>query len=309
MDPKIQKVLEDAGVRLDARETAVFARQLESFKSQTFDVKYPAAMVRKIVPMSEQADAAADYVTYRQFDAYGMAKVVHAFASDLPMVSMAGKEFTVPVKSLGAAYEMTIQDIRKAAKGVPLSTGLRRVAQKAIEASIDQVGAYGIPEAGVMGLLNHPNIPIVAPDTGSWTGATSQAAILGDVNKAVNYIVNLTKTIHKPTAVFFPPSKFQYLTAPAGANLDDNLANVLLRTNPYIQVVDQWAFLENASASGGARILVVTQDTETMNLEVPVEFEELPMQPKNLAMVTPVHARTAGVSVRYPLAFAYMDGI
>src|SRR5690606_25509397 len=95
-------------VRLDARETAILARQLEHVKARTYDVKYPAMMARRYIPVTNETPNGANSVTYRQWDQYGMAKVVANHADDLPMVDVVAREFTTPVKSLGDAYQYSV---------------------------------------------------------------------------------------------------------------------------------------------------------------------------------------------------------
>jgi hypothetical protein len=306
------------GQRLDARETAILARQLEHVKARTYDVKYPALQARRFLPVSNEVPTGAESITYRQWDQYGMAKVVANAADDLPLVDVVAREFTSRIKSLGDAYQYSIQDLRAAAQaGQPLDVMRAQAARRAIEAAIDEIAAFGLPEAGMPGFLNNANVPIIGPDTGGWAAAIAADAVegakdvLNDLNKLVNSIITATKNVHQPDTLLLDTASFALLAStPVGDSLDRTILRVFLDTNPFIRNVDQWHKLDEADAAGtGPRIVAYARNPEVMELEIPQEFEQFPPQARNLAFLIPCHARVGGVVIRYPLAIAYMDGV
>jgi len=296
--------------RLDSRETALLGKQLEYVKSRTYDVKYPEMRARRFIPVSNEANAGAQSITYRQWDGYGMAKIVANAADDLPLVDVVAKEFTIPVHSLGSAFKYDIQELRAAAMAqAQLDLARAKMARRAIEAGVDQIAAYGKPQAQQMGFLNHPNVPVISPNTGTWASASVEN-ILKDLNKLVNSIVTATGTVHSPDTLLLDTASFALLAStPTGADLGKTILRVFLDTNPYIRNIDQWNKLDTASAAGGRRIVAYVRDSEILELEIPLEFEQLPPQPRNLAFVVNCHSRIGGTVIRYPLAIAYMDGI
>ena len=299
------------GLRMDARETAILARQLEYVKTRTYDVKYPAMKARTFIPVSKNVPPGAESITYRQWDQFGMAKVVANYADDLPLVDAMAKEFTTPVKSLGDGYQYSIQDLRASAmSGANLDTARATAARRAIEAGVDEIAAFGLPEANIHGFLNHPNVPVVAPVNGNWAAATAEE-ILEDMNALVTAIVVNSKEVHTPDTLLLDSASFNLVASkPAGADLEKTVLAVFLSTNPYIRNVDQWTKLDTADADGtGPRIMAYARDPEVVELEIPQDFEQLPPQPRNLAFVVPCHARIGGTVIRYPLAMAYMDGV
>lgn len=60
--------------RLDANESIFFARELDYVKSKAYDVKYPANNALALFPVSSEADAGADTISYESYDMVGMAK-------------------------------------------------------------------------------------------------------------------------------------------------------------------------------------------------------------------------------------------
>lgn len=55
-------------VMCDANEALFFARQLEHIKARTFDVKYPGLNGLRVLPVSTEAGAGAETITYEQYD-------------------------------------------------------------------------------------------------------------------------------------------------------------------------------------------------------------------------------------------------
>lgn len=312
MDPNLAaSIAQYLGFRMDSNETAMLSRQLEHIKSSTYDVKYPAFKARQFIPLASGTPSGAETITYRQWDQYGMAKVISNFADDLPSVDVVAKEFTSRVKSLGDNYQYSIQDLRAAAlAGNQLDAKRAVAARRAIEASIDNIAAIGLPEAGMEGFVNNSNVPLIAPTTGSWASATA-AQILADMNKLVKSVVVATKQIHQPDTLLMDVESFELIAGlPTGTELTRTVLKVFLETNPHIRNIDSWYMLDTADAAGtGPRMIAYARDAEVLELEVPQEFEQLPPQSRNLAFVVPCHARIGGTVIRYPLGLAYMDGI
>ena len=297
-------------VKMDAGQTATLARQLEYMESRVFTTKYPALKARSFIPVDTGIPAGAETITYRVWDGYAMAKVVANYADDIEMVDVTAKEITSRIKSVASGYTFSVQDLRAIAmSGQPIDTMRAAMARRAIEAGLDEVAAFGIPEAGMPGFVNHPNVPLVSPITGTWSGATD-AQIMADFGKLVKSIVIATKGIHTPDTVIFDTDTFELLANKVvGQNLDRTLLDVLLKNSPHIRNIDFWPKLATANAAGtGPRIVCYARDSEVLELKIAQEFEQFPPQPVNLAFKVPCHARIGGTVIRYPLAVAYMDG-
>lgn len=297
--------------RDDANETAVFARQLEYVYSKTYDVKYPEFKARLFIPLDTSVPAGAETYTYRQFDEVGMAALIADYATDLPNVTMFGKEFTGKCRSLGTSYTYSIQDVRRASMaGVPLETSLPRVARRVTEAKIDQIAAFGDTASGLQGFLNAANVPLIAPTTGNWAAATADQ-IIADLDKLVNSIVTTTNGIHVPDTLLLPIAQFLRLNnLQKSAASDKTVLQWYLENNPFIKNIDHWYLLDLANASlNGPRAVCYQRSPDVLGLVIPQEFEQFPPQAMNLAFRVPCHARVGGVKVTYPLAMAYMDGI
>ena len=297
--------------REDANETAIFARQLEYVYTKTYDVKYPEFKARLFIPVDTSVPTGAETYTYRQFDEMGMAKLISNYASDLPNVTILGKEFTGTCKSLGTSYSYSIQDVRRASMaGLPLETSLARVARRVTEAKIDSLAAFGDTNAALGGFLNAANVPLITPTTGTWSSATADQ-IIADLDKLVNSIVTVSNGIHIPDTLLLPITQFLRLNnLQRSAASDKTVLQWYLENNPFIKNIDQWYLLDLADAQGdGPRAVCYKRDPEVLGLVISQEFEQFPPQMMSLAFTVPCHSRVGGVKVTYPLAIAYMDGI
>lgn len=306
-------LLAAGGMRMDDKFTAALERELEYIKTRTYDIVYPELKARQFIPVSNEVDPGAETITYRQWDEFGMAQIITNYADDLPLVDALVEEYSQRVHSIGAKYQYSIQDLRRSSMmgGVSLDQRRARSARRFVETKIDNIGTSGQANAGLYGIANNANVSLVTPDTGTWSTATA-AEIVADLNKLVNSIVTTTKETFLPDTLLLDTNNYTLIASKITSTSGDTQKTILkafLESNPYIKNIDSWYKLGTADAAGtGPRLICYKRDPEVLTLEIPQEFEQLPPQAKNLAFQIPVHARTAGVIMYYPMAVAYMDG-
>lgn len=303
--------LQRRGIRLDAGETAMLARQLEFVYARTYDVKYAELKARRFIPIDTSVDPGAEFFTYRQWDQFGMAKIIANYADDLPRVDVLAKEYPAPIKSLGVSYGYSIQDLRRSAMaGAQLDTKRALATRRANEQAVDDIAAFGNADAGLGGFTNNANVPLVAPDNAPWSSATP-LEIIADMNKLADAIVAATLETFEPDTLLLDTASFGIINSTpmsSTGDSDNTILQFFLKNTPYIRNVDQWGKLTDAGAAGVTRLVCYKRDPEVLELVIPQEYEQFPPQARNLEFVIPTHSRIGGVSVRYPLAMAYMDG-
>jgi len=300
-------------IRNDAKFTANLSRDLEHLRAQTYDVVFPQMKARQLIPVDGSVNTGADTVTYRQWDMFGMAKIIHDYADDLPLVDALVEEFTTPVKSLGAGYGFSIQDLRSASmSGNQLDRRRAMQARRAIEQGIEDIACLGNSKAGLVGFAKHANVSLVSVVTGTWSTATG-AEMIGDMTALVNAIVIANKETFPPDTIVMDIESFTRFSSTRISTTGDTHTTAMqafLASNPYIKDVQSWNKLRLADAGGtGPRAVCYKKDPEVLQLVIPQEYEELPPQRKNLKFHIPVHARIGGCVVYYPLAMGYMDGL
>jgi hypothetical protein len=275
-----------------------------------------------MIPVSTNAGAGAESITYQQFDQLGIAKIIANYADDLPRADIKGKEFTSPIRSLGASYGYAIQEIRAAQfAGRNLEQRKANAARRAVEQKINNIGWFGDANSNLLGLINHPNITrVAAPNNLAATSTLwvnkSPDEILKDLNSLANGIVDLTNGVEMPNTIMMPIDQYTLIHSTArSANSDTTIAQYFLMNNPFINRIE-WVNELKAAGVGvspivaGADIMIAYDNSpDKLTLEIPQPFEQFPAQERGLEFVIPVHARIGGVIVYYPLSIAVMEGI
>lgn len=304
------RLLSACNVHLDANETAHFARQLEYVKAQTYDIEFGKLKSLDFIPLDSSAPEGAESVTYRQWEEVEAAKIIANMADDLPQVDVFAREFTSAVISVGASYQWSIQDIRRSQMaGSGVDTRKARAARMAIDRRIDQIGAVGATEAGTTGLINNANVPLfVLPNAGAWSGLTTDQ-VLENMNTMAQAVVDQTTEVEEPNTLLLPTAEYGLVasTPMLSGNGTDTILTVFLRNSPYITAVEQWSKLTGAGAGGIQRAMAYDRSERAVVYNIPLLFEQLPPQPRNLSFVVPVHSRVGVVEFHYPLSAVYSD--
>jgi len=305
----------DKYINLDANETVFFDRELEHIKSQAYDVKFPELKAKTLIPVSTEAGAGAESITYRSYEGYGIAKVIASYADDLPRADVGGKEFTTPVRSLGESYGYNIQEVRAsqmANKSLP--TRKANACRQAIERKEESIAWLGEADSGLTGLINAPGIQtytVPADGTGSvseWN-AKSADLILRDMNDMITQVISTTKGVENPNIILLPIAQFRLINSTARSTTSDTtILEHFLRNNPGVSV--EWVNQMAGAGAGGDDIMMgYNRDPMKLTLEIPQPFEQFPVQERGLEFVVPCHSRVGGVIVYYPLSVIKGEGI
>lgn len=299
----------------DANESIFFARELEHIKSQTYDVKRPMLSALDLIPIDTSAGEGAEYITYRQYDTVGMAKVITNYANDLPRADVVAKEFSSPVRGIGNSYGYSIQEIRAANMvGKSLDARKATAARRAQDELANKIAWSGDAEYNLPGFLNNANIPtytVPADGTGSsklWSNKTPDQ-ILRDMNAMVTAPAVATKGVHKVTELWLPLAQYSYIAQTVRSTASDlTILEAFKRGNPDV-VVRQVVELEGAGAGGTNRMVALERSAENFQIAFPMPFTQHSVQQKGLEFEVPCESRMGGVVVYYPLAFIFGDGI
>lgn len=302
---------------LDSAESIFFDRELETIRSQTYDIKYENLEALTHVPLDTSVDPTSDIVTYRTFDQVGTAKWIDSYAADFNRVDVFGTEQSSKVKPFGVAYGYNIDEIRRAQKvGRPLDQMRSNAARRAIEQFHDQVCRLGSTETGLLGFFNIPSaLSYTVPSDG--TGATKTFStktpdqVVRDLHGMANFMPESTKNIEKPDTMLMPLTTFNYVSTTRMSAGDGSLSilKTFLANTPYIKTVLPWTQLEAAGAGPSKRIITYRKSPEVLQYVAPILIESFSAQQKMLDFEIPVRANSGGVVCYYPLAVEYADGI
>lgn len=309
-------------INLDANETAFFARELEFIKARSYDVIYPELKAIQLIPVSSEAGQGAETITYQQFDQVGIAKIIANYADDLPRADIVGKEFTAKVRSIGASYGYSIQEIRAAQfANRNLVQRKANAARRANDQTVDRIGWKGDATHGLIGFLTNPNITAAEVQVGGTTATKVWSTknpdeILKDLNDAVTDIVELTNGVEVPDTILLPIAQYAHIQKTRlAAGTDTTILQFFLANNPSITRVEWVTQLKGldplpSGDSGPKDVMVVyKRSPDKLTFEIPQAYEQFPAQERNLEFVIPVHSRCGGVLIYYPLSVSVVEGI
>lgn len=315
LDRAVHQAIQDKF--LDADGGFFFQRQLEYIKARSYDVQYAELPARMLFPVSNEAGAGATTITYRTYDQAGSAKIINAYADDLPRADVAGQETTIPIRSVGVSYGYNIDEIA-ASQMVGGSLDQRRAnaARRANEQVVNDTAFFGDAEFGLPGFFSNPNIPkgnVVDPGGGTeWINKTPDQ-ILFDINDIFADVYETTKMVEKADTLLLPVAQWSYImSTPRSSNSDTTIAQYVAQNSPYLTSVDDMIPVNELAGvgTGGVDVMVAyTRNPDKLQLEIPVELEMLPVQQEGLEFIIPGRSRLAGLNVYYPLSASIGEGI
>ena len=285
-------------------ESVFVARELDYVKAKIYEKKPPPMLGLSLVPAETDATEWAETIVYKTYDTVGMAKVIANYADDLPRADVAGTEHTVRVKSIGASYGYNVQELKASAGlGTNLPTRKGEAARRAIEVKLNQTVMVGDAAHNLHGMLTHPNIGMTTlPSAKKWAQATGQE-IVADLDALWNAVRLQSKGVHTPNRLIVSSSLHAQLTSKVYAESYGKTAwEFFSAKHPGLQLVEAPEF-EKAGSGNKDLIFIGEFAAENMAHELVMPFNQLEAQARNLELVVPCYARTAGVVVHYPLAF------
>ncbi len=319
-----QSLVETKGMRFDDAEDAslYFARELDYIKAQSYDVEYPELTALSLFPISNEVNPGAETVTYYSYDKTGVAKIINNYATDLPRADVKGKPSTGYVKSVGASYGYSVQDMR-ASRMASKSLDVRKAeaARYAVDFELNRIAWAGDKENGLIGVLSPENdIPLYAVPNGasgktSWESKTADE-ILADLNGMQKQVSRTTKNVERPDTLALPADVYIDISTRQIPNTGYTVKKFLLENAPYLKDIVSAAELQadaedtNPYAVQGKNVaLLFKKDARKMSIEHPLPFYQHPLQTKGLEIVVPCEARTAGAIIYYPLSALIAVGV
>ena len=316
------------GVRFDSAEEAsvFFARELDYVKSKSYDVEYPELTALNLFPISSEADEGAETITYYTYDKKGVAKVIDNYSDDLPRADVDGKPTTAQIKSLGASYGYSVQEMRASRlAGKNLDARKAESARWAVDSQTNKIAWRGDDVNGLLGVLSSgqsiPQYSITAGAGGKykWTEKTADE-ILDDINGMARQVAKSTKNVERPDTLCVPSDVYMWISTKRIDHTAMSVLNYLLENSPYIKNIvsaaelnadatetNPYASANTAEAQGVA--FLFKNDKNKLSLENPMAYKQYTAQPRNLETVVPCEARTAGVIVYYPMSCLIAVGV
>lgn len=301
---------------LDAVGSIFFANQLNYIQSKVYEYEYPELEAFNVLPISTSAPAGAEYITYMAYQGAGRARVIESYADDLPAADLQGFQMMQKIKSIGASYRYSHQEIRAAQwANVDLPYRQAEVARRAIMQEINSLAFVGSVPGGFTGFFNNPSVPLYTVPADGVGGSTTWASktpdqILRDLNNLANQIAVNSNGVERPDTVLLPLEQYAMIASmPRSPTTDTTILSFFLMNNPYIRQVIPIPQLAGAGPTGLDIMIAYEMNSNKLTMEIPMPFTQYPPQERNLEFVVNCEARFGGVSIFYPLSVNIGQGI
>lgn len=299
-------------LRMDSGETVALARQLEYVLTETFDVEYVPPKLFEFVPLDGTVPAGAETFVWRSWDRVGTAQIISDYAMDLPRVDVLVNEEIRQVVDVGISYGYSHKELRSAAyAGVQLDPMKAEAARKANELAIDLLVSLGDAKTGLKGFLNHPNVPRQIVTNGDWLNpVTTPDEIIADLFQLENKVLVQTMGMHNADTMLLPIAHHAMLSQrPRSAQSDTTILEFFLKNSRSVKTIEPWYRLATSGPASAPMAVCYERNPGIVRAVVPVLFEQLPPQARNLELSTQCLSRVGGCVFYRPLGAVYGDGI
>ena len=314
-------LLQVQNMRFDDVEGAsvFFARELDYIKSKSYDKLYPEFNALANFPITHEVPEGAETMTYYSYERVGMAAIISSYATDLPRADVSGAPTTATIRSVGASYGYSVQDMRASRlAGKSLDTRRAEAARYAIDRTVNTIAWAGDKRHNIMGMLSDDNnIPLytLSVNSGGKTAWRDKSAseILNDINGMFQFQAHLTKDVERADTLALPSSVYIDISTRQIPNTGYTVAKFLMENAPYLKKIIPCAELEADSTEtnpyGENVSLLYTNSVDKFSLEIPMAFYQYPLQNRNLEVIVPCEERVAGIILYYPLSALIAMGI
>ena len=285
-----------------------FDRELVSVRAEVIEEERPPKNIFDFFAQDTSKDPWANQYEHRMYDITGVAQFIGDYADDLPLADVAGREEVFNMRAFGCAYRWSIDEIQaSSALGRQLDRKRVRAAMVITEEKFNRIGFYGDPATLLFGWCNYPYIPRRVSAVQFVAGTAAQTK-LDEMNAAVNSIFGRTSTVGKPNLYLMSPNAYTDVsTDRLDSSSDSTVLDHFLRTNPFFKNgqgrVEPLHELAGAGPNG-EDIDIIGSDNPMVGAHVLARpFTQEQPQPRNLAIVTPCHAKSGGVALDRPLEF------
>ncbi len=305
--------------RFDAATAAFLSRQLTYIRAQTLQVKHAPLNAFTVFPVQTEIPQGASTALQYVYDMVGMAKIIANPADDLPFVDALAEEWPVSVKEVGAAYGYSVSELEQAAfANVSLSTMKSDAVKRAIDTKLNKIAWNGDAAANIIGFLDNENVSeyaLTADGTGSATTLSSKTA-----EKQYRDVANLIETIGENTnetedanTILFAPAPYRALSTTLYTTANGQTTQTVLQMlKAHYPQITRWlkvGELHNADATGTKDLMIAGFfDPSYIRFEIPLRFEQRPVQENNLSFKIPCRSKVAGVTVFRPYCFTKSVG-
>ena len=317
LDSGIKDLVSSNKMQLDTG--LFFQRELTHVMERAFNKKFPELKFRMLFPVSNEINPYMDSYAYKTYTRNGMAKLIRDYGNDLSRVDLQAAETVVKIRTIGASYAYTYLEVEQAQMvGMSLDAKKAEAALRAVEEKLNRMAFFGDDDADLTGLFNNPNVTSGTLSTGAGGGTAfagkTPEEILADLNEQANAIVQSTKMVEIPTTIMLPPSQFADITSRAKNSASDTTVGQHFMNSWQwgngieLVPVNECSAAVNPELTNDAMV-IYKKDPDTLQMHIPQEYIQHPMQAENLQYTINTTVITGGLEIYYPASVSIVEGI
>lgn len=298
----------------DSNESIYLAKDLLVKEAKVYEVKYPNLLIRQIVPLGLTKGEGIDSIGYDQMDMFGEADFVGEKGQEYKRVDVKLAEFLKKVRHIGDSYGWDWYEMKEAIRAKKsLSTDRALAARRAIETKIDNLGWTGNKERGVDGILSDITklTEYTLPADGNENGGSSSKKLIHktakqcirDLTAIANKTNVFTKGIFQNDTMVLDTETYDYLSTLDKSDHSD--ASVLdhIKAKTTVKNITSTSKLAGVTATGISNkdvILCFPRLSEIWTLEIPSEFQQLPVFWNGKEWTVNCSADVVGIFFKHP---------
>lgn len=296
--------------------------QTTYIEPQVVRIKYPELFYKEIIPVDTAANEWAKSITFFSIGQVGSADWFNHMGRDVPIADIERQKHEAAIEMAAVGYRYTLEELGQAQMLPNTNLSIERAAsaRRAYEQFVHNATMYGDTRKNWKGITNH-TLPAVINTTQTWAywvsqGSASLVNILQDVNNVLTNIWQSSLTVEMADTLLLPLSAMTLLASTQLPNTQITLLDFIKRNNLYTmqtgKPLDIRAVrgLDTAGASGNGRVIAYTKSPDVVKVHIPMTHRFLSVwQTGPLLFDIPGIFRMAGVEIRRPGAFRYLDGV
>lgn len=301
--------------KIDAKETALFERELEHIQARIYEVPRKPNKALDILPVTSNADMEDETITWREWDGDGEAQFIQDYATDFPLADAYATERSSKVYTIGAGYQISIMELRQSIKtGKKLDMRRAKEARDAIELKMNKLAWNGDADRNIPSFIDYPGtleytVPNGAAASKTFASKTPDE-ILADLFAMETTIIVATNEVESPTVLLVPIEIDRIISTTRMTDGDRNvIKKFFLENSKTIKRIETVPELATAGAGSTKRMIAFEDSEEKLSFEVPLMLMQMEPQKKGQAWITDMMARVAGLIVYRPLSICIADGI
>lgn len=285
-------------LRLDSAAVGAFEQQLEYIETQLRERKHPPLHFAngKIVPIETLNIPWAEVTTYRMITGVGAFVLARDYTTNAPNVDILSEEVQNRVYKYIGQYQVSEEEAYKSVHmGVPIDSQKAAMVEKVAQQTLNRLIAFGDPETGQPGFVNHPAwlrsyaaYPLNASSTSN--------QMLSVLNTAVTTMITLTNGVEAPDSMLVTYQAFEHMTQ---ERLDNTLTTTVLKqfleNNGHIKNVQPLNELAGAGPDGEDIMIVYNRSPETLKARITDKFRFRNLQPQSFGYQRPAAFKYGGI--------------